>query len=103
MVTDILLPTQLSAYMIGTTIMRVIIMVFGIFLIARITPIKKASKISGVLIVSAVIVGWTLLIANLGRNNFFRIDINTSFPPPIAAGVIIPIIIGYVTFRYLVT
>ncbi len=98
--TDILVPPQISIYMVGTTLMRVVVMVFGLLLVTRVTPVKRISKTVVFLVVSAILLAWTPLLVTLGRNNVFRIDGAITFPPPIMVGVLLPIIIGYVAFQY---
>ena len=75
-------------------------MLFGLLLVARMAPIKRISKTIGFLVVSAILLAWTPLLIVLGRNNVFRIDGSITFPPPVAIGVVLPIVIGYVAFQY---
>jgi hypothetical protein len=85
--------------MVSTTVVRVLVYLFGIFWIARLAPLRTISKLAGSIMLTVFLVGWTLLIINLGQNNVFRIDANTPFPPPIIFGVVSPIIIGYLAYH----
>ncbi len=100
MMTNLIIPQQVSIYMVSTTLIRVLVMLLGLLLVARMTPLKTLSKVVGVVIIATMLILWTPLLIRLGRNNVFRIDENMTFPPPILAGVLLPIIIAYLTFVY---
>ena len=92
--------STLPSYMLGTTIVRIIVMLVGTFWIAQRTPIRQFSRLLVGVILTIVLSAWIVLIVSLARNNVFRIDETTSFPPPILGGVVIPILVGYAAFRY---
>ena len=100
MTTDITLTALLPGYMLWTTSVRVIVMLAGAYWIAQRTPIRQMSRLTVGLILTVILSGWVVLIVNLARNNVFRIDQTTSFPPPILGGVLLPILVGYAAFRY---
>jgi uncharacterized membrane protein len=51
-------------------------------------------------IVGAVGAGWLLTIIMLARQHFFVLTPQTALPPPIGIAVALPIIAGYLAFRY---
>lgn len=101
--TDLALPAQVSVYMVGTTVLRIIVYLIGLALVTRITSFNKQAKMTSFAVAAVALVGWTLLVAVQGRNGLFRIDQNTTFPPPIALAVVIPIILAYAVFQYSAT
>ena len=98
------IPAWLPVYWVDVTLVRLVISIFVIYFFGRTIPIKKPSaRTAGIVIMSALLTIWVVLAIYLGRLNFFRIDQDTPLPPPIAAGALIPIIIGYVAYRYWAT
>lgn len=100
MLTEIPLPPAVPIYMVGTTIIRVIVYLIGIYAVARMVAFSKQRRTSALTIITLVLVGWTWLIIALGRQGLFRIDGQLTFPPAIALGVVVPIVVGYVAFLY---
>ncbi len=97
------LPAWLSVYWVGVTVVRLVISVVVIYIFGRRVSLKKPSaRTAGIWIVSAGLTVWVALTIYLGRGNVFRIDMDTTLPPPIAAAALIPILVGYLAFQYVV-
>lgn len=95
------LPSWLSAYWVGVTIVRLVILVFVLYWVGQVTTIRPASaKQAAIWIASALLAIWVGVAIWLGSRNVFRIHEAVPLPPPIAAGAIIPILIGFFAFQY---
>ena len=84
------LPLWLSAYWVGVTVVRLIITIAVIIIFGRTAPLDKASKTTGILIISGLLIIWVALAIYLASLNFYRIDMDTPLPPPIAAAALVP-------------
>lgn len=94
----------LPGYWVGATVVRLILSVGVVWVYGRTVPLKRPSASAVVIgLTSAFLVAWVLLALYLGNLNFFQINRNTPLPPPIGAATLIPVIIGYLAFRYSAT
>ncbi|MCQ3979283.1 MAG: hypothetical protein DPW09_38170 [Anaerolineae bacterium] len=94
----------LPGYWVGATVVRLILSVGVVLVYGRSASLKRPSAIAVVIgLTSAFLVAWVLLALYLGNLNFFQINRNTPLPPPIGAATLIPVIIGYLAFRYSAT
>lgn len=95
------IPIWLPGYWVGVTLVRLVISVATVFVWGQIVPFKKPSaRTLGIGLMSAMLVVWVGLVIYLGRLNFFRIELTSPLPPPIAGAALVPIIVGYVAFQY---
>lgn len=94
----------LPGYWVGATVVRLILSVGVVLVYGRTVSLKRPSTSAVVIgLTSAFLTAWVLLALYLGNLNFFQINRNTPLPPPIGAGTLVPVIIGYLAFRYSAT
>lgn len=94
-------PAWLSTYWLFITLVRLALSLFVIYLFGRMALAARPEALGrGIGLTAAALVGWVAAAIYLGSNNVYRIDENTDLPPLIAYGAGLPILIGYLAFRY---
>jgi len=94
------LPAWLPAYWVGVTVFRLALLIVVLYGIDR-TANGQSSFIGRARWVpAAALTLWVAAAIYLGSRNFFRIHEHVSLPPPIAAGALVPILVGFLAFQY---
>ncbi len=95
------LPAWLSAYWVGVTVLRLALMVYVLAWLGRMRDERSTPSQQRAVWVSAIaLTGWVGAALYLGNRNVFRIHEDVVLPPPIAAGAVVPILVGFLAFQY---
>lgn len=92
-------PFWLTGFMVGATIVRLVTAMMGVIIYGRTAPLQREGDRSIVIWVSnGLLLIWTAVALILGSRGYFRVDMSTVPPPPVAVAALLPILIGYGLF-----
>lgn len=96
-----ILPEWMTAYWVGVTLLRIVIMWVVVIYFGRTVPGEsQGARNAAIWATSIFLLIWGGATIRLGSMNALRITPESPLPPPILAMALVPILIAYVAFEY---
>lgn len=94
------LPTWLPTYWVGVTVIRLALLSVVLYWFGRWGRKDLPVRTHVIWLSIGALTIWVVAAIYLGSRNIFRIHDDVVLPPPIAAGALVPILIGFLAFQY---